>query len=301
MKSRPIRSLTIIGAVVCGLMSLMLASCGSHRKSGMTAKPAASQGYSTASVAKSMGNKRFDALPDASQRLIKEADSWLGTPYAFGGTEKKKGVDCSGLTTRVYLDALNIKLPRSSSQQQQWCIPMPVDSLMIGDLVFFSPSGKNGNVTHVGIYSGDGRMIHSSTSRGVVVTDLSDAYFKRTYHSAGRVEKYYSMVGKVKSAEKQKKQADPAPTQKQVPTVSVDKLGQVLADGQPAARQPKAATPQMETQPKDKPKRMPKAEKTDSTQLKVIATVRAGASAGQTVDNPEQARRRALEKLKTEE
>lgn len=299
MKSGQIRSLTIIGVVACGLMAALLTSCGSHRKSGVTAKPAASsQGYSTASVAKSMGNKRFDALPDASQRLIKEADSWLGTPYAFGGTEKKKGVDCSGLTTRVYLDALNIKLPRSSSQQQQWCVPMPVDSLMIGDLVFFSPGGKNGSVTHVGIYIGDGRMIHSSTSRGVVVTDLSDAYFKRTYHSAGRVEKYYSMVGKVKENGRRE---EPASTPEDVPALSVEKLGQVLAGGEAPDSRTKAAPARQQAQAKDNAKRAANIQKADSAQLKVIATVRTGATAGERSENPDEARRRALEKLKTEE
>ncbi len=56
---------------------------------------------------------------------------------------------------------------------------------MEGDLVFFRTGSKG--VSHVGMYVGDGRIIHSSTSRGVIVSSLDESYYRRTYHSSGRV------------------------------------------------------------------------------------------------------------------
>ena len=77
---------------------------------------------------------------------------------------------------------------------------------MEGDLVFFRTGSKG--VSHVGMYVGDGRIIHSSTSRGVIVSSLDESYYRRTYHSSGsRVERYYAMIsGKTKQKQGQDRQ-----------------------------------------------------------------------------------------------
>lgn len=171
-------------------LALCLGSCHS-RKSAVVAKPGYSQSLKPSHIASSS----YSRLPAATKRLMAEADKWLGTPYRYGGTARGKGADCSGFVTQVFSDALAIKLPRNSARQQQWCSVLRGgrSEMVPGDLVFFS-SGKRGGVNHVGLYLGDGKMIHSSSSKGVIVSSLDEAYYTRTYHSTGRVEPYYAMV-----------------------------------------------------------------------------------------------------------
>lgn len=128
------------------------------------------------------------SLSPAADKLLTEARSWLGTPYLYGGNTTD-GVDCSGFVLQVYQRALNIKLPRNSAKQQEFCIPVNRDQLTAGDLVFFSSTGKS-EVAHVGIYIGDRNFIHSSTSKGVIVSSLDQKYYADNFHSFGRIEKF---------------------------------------------------------------------------------------------------------------
>ena len=91
--------------------------------------------------------------------VVAAAQKYLGVPYAWGGTDPSTGLDCSGLTQRVYAD-LGISIPRTSSQQAT--AGKAVASLaqaQPGDLVFFDNSSSRPGVDHVGIYIGDGKMI----------------------------------------------------------------------------------------------------------------------------------------------
>lgn len=180
-------------AMLCvALMAAGMVSCGFHK--GVTAS---GRGYTKTSVNKSRPETKPVAPPPipsdltaSSRRLLQQAYGWLGTPYAYGGTDRK-GVDCSGLVMNVYNDALSIKLPRSSAQQQQYCQPIDMKDISPGDLLFFSPSGKG--IGHVGLYIGSGSMIHASSS-GVVVTPLESQWVKKRFHSAGRVASYWATV-----------------------------------------------------------------------------------------------------------
>ncbi len=99
--------------------------------------------------------------------VVAAASKYLGVPYQWGGTDPKSGLDCSGLTQRVFAD-LGIDLPRTSSQQAT--SGRPVASLaeaQPGDLVFFDYSSRPG-IDHVGIYVGDGKMI-AAPQEGEVV------------------------------------------------------------------------------------------------------------------------------------
>ena len=120
--------------------------------------------------------------------LVDEALTWLGTRYKYGGKDYN-GTDCSGLTMQVYMKALGIALPRSSREQQQFCKSIHKSKLNAGDLVLFCTGRDKTRVSHVGLYVGNGQIIHSSASRGVIVSRLEEKYYTSTYHSSGHVQR----------------------------------------------------------------------------------------------------------------
>lgn len=152
-----------------------------------------------------------------TRKLINEAHKWIGTPYRYGGTTRS-GVDCSGLVMELYRSVYDIKLPRSSAAQQEFCVGIAYKDLEPGDLVFFA-TGRRNVVSHVGLYIGDGRMIHASASRGVMVSGLEEAYFKRNYHSGGRV---VQTPGPKKAREVKQQEAPAPPTRYTSPLDSLE-------------------------------------------------------------------------------
>jgi hypothetical protein len=125
--------------------------------------------------------------------LIKTAHQYIGVPYVFGAKPypQSKVFDCSSFVQYVF-GKYGVKLPRSSRKQAQVGQPVSRTSLRKGDLLFFYLPGRyksNDIVGHVGIYIGNGKMIHSSNKPkdGVQVTDINKPFWKKTYLSARRV------------------------------------------------------------------------------------------------------------------
>lgn len=116
------------------------------------------------------------------------AKQYLGTPYVWGGRNLDTGVDCSGFVYAVYKN-FGVTLNRTSSSMASNGVVVSKSQLMPGDLVFFDSSGSNnGDISHVGIYIGNGQYIHSSTSKtGVIISNLNNAYGTSTYVTARRV------------------------------------------------------------------------------------------------------------------
>ena len=112
----------------------------------------------------------------------------VGTPYRWGGNTPDSGFDCSGLIGFVYRDAAGIQLPRSTREMISMRAPsVDKDALQSGDLVFFATSGGS-QVSHAGIYVGEGRFVHAPQTGGTVKLDtLSKAYWQNAYLSAKRV------------------------------------------------------------------------------------------------------------------
>jgi cell wall-associated NlpC family hydrolase len=108
------------------------------------------------------------------------ARKMIGVPYVWGGTGAH-GLDCSGFTMRIYrLAGINIK----RLADEQYYQGTPTDNPMPGDLVFFSTYLPG--PSHVGIYLGNNYFIHASSSKGVTISSLNDAYFKKRYLGARR-------------------------------------------------------------------------------------------------------------------
>jgi hypothetical protein len=91
--------------------------------------------------------------------VVKKAAQLKGIPYVWGG-ESLTGFDCSGLVQYVFGKA-HIQLPRTADAQMAYGSPVPYSSAKPGDLMFFNTGNKPGEVTHVGIYMGNGHMLHA--------------------------------------------------------------------------------------------------------------------------------------------
>ena len=118
--------------------------------------------------------------------LISAAESYLGTPYRYGGLDRR-GLDCSGLVYLSFKDAFNISIPRTAESLYAWTEKIPAAEMRAGDLVFFITTGPG--ISHVGIYMGNGRFIHAPSEgsiTGVSYSQLDESYWRRTFAGAGR-------------------------------------------------------------------------------------------------------------------
>jgi cell wall-associated NlpC family hydrolase len=120
---------------------------------------------------------------DLREELIRTAKRFIGVPYRWGGSDKKNGFDCSGLTMVCYrLNGLNMQ--RNSRAQFKTGRSIKKSQLRKGDLVFFATGGGM-RVSHVGMYIGKGQFIHAPrTGKKVRVEQLSNTFFTRTYVGA---------------------------------------------------------------------------------------------------------------------
>jgi len=116
--------------------------------------------------------------------LKNKVKEWLGTPYKYGGCSKD-GIDCSCFTRTLLKEVYDVDLGRSSRDMYNHIKPLSKkNNLKEGDLVFFKIN--KGKISHVGIYLSDGNFIHSSTSLGVIINNLSENYYLKHYFKGGR-------------------------------------------------------------------------------------------------------------------
>ena len=113
------------------------------------------------------------------QKIVASAKEYLGVPYVWGGTSPA-GFDCSGLVQYVFA-AHGISLPRTTKQQWTAGTAISRSELKVGDLVFFANTYTSG-ISHVGIYIGDNQFIHASSSKGVIISSLSNTYWASHYY-----------------------------------------------------------------------------------------------------------------------
>lgn len=134
--------------------------------------------------------ERPELIPYAKvkgEEVVAYGVQFIGTPYVWGGNDLDQGVDCSGFTKGVY-DAFDIAISRVSYMQAEEGRDISKDNLRVGDLVFFDTQGVNdGNVSHVGIYMGDDKFIHSDSTKGVMISTLNSNYYTRNYVKAVRI------------------------------------------------------------------------------------------------------------------
>jgi len=155
--------------LLCLLMFCMiLASCGSRR-------------YTPKSDTKAA--KAADAMSNLkSKQLYRFITDWTGVKYRFGGLDKR-GIDCSGFAYLLEKEIYGITLPRISRDQANAVKRKNQSNLNEGDLIFFAFGG--GDVDHVGIYLNNGFFVHASTTRGVIVDDLTLPAYQKAFVKSG--------------------------------------------------------------------------------------------------------------------
>lgn len=123
------------------------------------------------------------ATSTTNSKMYQFIYDWIGTPYRLGGNTKK-GIDCSAFAAELYEQVFNTSIGSNSRNIYSNVDKVSKNNLQPGDFVFFKIRSKN--ISHVGVYIGDNKFAHASSSRGVMVSDLNDAYWKRYYYNGGR-------------------------------------------------------------------------------------------------------------------
>ncbi|MBW3544975.1 MAG: C40 family peptidase [Bacteroidetes bacterium] len=161
---------------------MLLASCSSQRAASTTAKSSKQN--------KSVRATESSAPATAkAEQVVMTARSYIGTPYRYGGIDKS-GIDCSGLL-QCSFRAANVPLPRTSAEQSSYGKPVSIYELQPGDLVFFSAKKWKGKVSHAGMVTevrsrDEVIFIHSSSSKGVVESNLLSPYYREIFVKARR-------------------------------------------------------------------------------------------------------------------
>lgn len=176
--------------VVLAIISTTIISCGSSKNvSTSNSKKTSSKNISKAENLRKLDSDFDGKVPGSVKSLLKDAETYLGAPYKFGGNSSS-GFDCSGFTVKVFQDN-NLSLPRRSSDQADSGKSIDIKTVKPGDLLFFATAGGS-RVSHVGIVhtienDGEVKFIHASTSKGVIISSLKEKYWNKAYLHAQRV------------------------------------------------------------------------------------------------------------------
>ncbi|HEX7415429.1 MAG TPA: C40 family peptidase [Bacteroidia bacterium] len=184
---------------VCLLLLISAASCKSKKDvvSNNTVKqnPNTSEKLTNSTVEKTE-TKNVEVLVKKPDEILKEVGTlnqqlkvfvaaWYATPYKYGGADKS-GIDCSHFSAKLYADVYQKTIAGPANAIEQQTINVKTENAQEGDLVFFKINGDK--VSHVGVYIGDNKFVHASTKRGVIISDLNEAYYKKYYYKTGRLK-----------------------------------------------------------------------------------------------------------------
>lgn len=171
--------ITSVLAVFGGYSSIAVASLSSKPATPSQIIASKAERLSKSSISLT-NTPKATPLANNSSRINSVYHNWVGTRYRMGGTTKA-GIDCSAFVREVMGKAFNKSMPRSTAEQRHVGHSISKSDLRPGDLVFFR---KN---NHVGVYIGNGKFVHASSSRGVTTSSLSESYWSRTYTQSRRV------------------------------------------------------------------------------------------------------------------
>ncbi|MPV55556.1 peptidoglycan endopeptidase [Burkholderia sp. HI2761] len=147
----------------------------------------------TSAQPSSGGAKSFLAgMAGKAGDVVVGALNMIGVRYRWGGNSPDSGLDCSGFVRYVFQDTLGMSLPRRAEEMSRVGEKVSMSNLKPGDLVFFNTMRRT--FSHVGIYIGDNKFVHSpSTGSTVRVDDLDSGYWEKRFTGARRIESEFPM------------------------------------------------------------------------------------------------------------
>ena len=159
--------------------------------------PVADSGNVAANVTTipSSGTRSFlSGMASKAGDVVVGALNMIGVRYRWGGNTPDSGLDCSGFVRYVFQDTLGMTLPRRAEEMSRVGEKVRVSELKPGDLVFFNTMRRS--FSHVGIYIGDNKFVHSpSTGSTIRVDDMDNSYWEKRYTGARRVEATFPIDG----------------------------------------------------------------------------------------------------------
>ena len=180
------------------LVAFVLSSCGTRRKASVNSSYGSVNSKKGAPISdasdargKDYSANKLDNYADLlgvktkdldNKNLYYMIDEWMGTPHRMGGMDKR-GVDCSGFVSMLYQKIYGKNLPRTSRDMADNVKRKYEKQLKEGDLVFFSFGGRN--IDHVGVYLHNGKFVHVSTRKGVIISNLSDSWYYKYFKRSG--------------------------------------------------------------------------------------------------------------------
>lgn len=153
---------------------LLLSACGTRRYKGGSSADASKAAKAAEAMSLLKSKKLYHFITD-----------WTGVRYQFGGLDKR-GIDCSGFALLLQKEIYGLTLPRVSRDQADAVRKKDIAALKEGDLIFFSFGG--GAEDHVGVYLNNNFFVHASTSRGVIVDDLSLPVYQKAIVKVGSLK-----------------------------------------------------------------------------------------------------------------
>lgn len=120
-----------------------------------------------------------------NDNLYRFIDVWMGVPHLSGGITKT-GIDCSGFTLILQREIYHRSVARIANQMAEQVKRKFEEDLREGDLVFFDFNGQK--FSHVGVYLQNNKFVHSSTGKGVIISDLKDPWYYKYFTRAGSVD-----------------------------------------------------------------------------------------------------------------
>lgn len=182
------------------LLVSFLASCSAkkHTASTNTEKPKVANTQNTVTnnvpakttssneaVSKNKPEEILDEIGNTNQQLKTFIAAWYATPYKYGGSDKS-GIDCSHFASKLCAEIYKKPVSGPASAIEQQTVTVKTTEAQEGDLVFFKINGDK--VSHVGVYISDNKFVHASTKRGVIISDLNEAYYKKYFYKTGRLK-----------------------------------------------------------------------------------------------------------------
>lgn len=186
VKSQPflrylLRAIPAIGAAI-----LLSACSGTHSSNTESAQTEMHAVKDKDGLLLQASQDEFEAMVrnvDIKSKIMDQYADWKGVRYRLGG-DSKRGIDCSAFVQLTFREQFGLNLPRSTYEQEDTGKKIQRNKLRPGDLVLFG-AGSTGR--HVGIYLGNNQFVHASTSSGVMISNLTEAYWTKRYREGRRV------------------------------------------------------------------------------------------------------------------